>query len=64
MKSTERAPQSYRDDAALPAFPDDEPVLFAHRDCTRCSIRARVVARHDREGTIRLRAVRSPLGLA
>ncbi|MEM6973722.1 MAG: DCC1-like thiol-disulfide oxidoreductase family protein [Pseudomonadota bacterium] len=64
MKSTDRDPYAYRDDPAVPEFPDDGPVLFVDGDCTLCSIWARFVARHDRAGAFRLCAVQTPLGRA
>lgn len=54
----------YRKDPAVPAFPDDEPVLFVDGNCTLCSLWARFVVRFDRRRRLRLCAVQSPLGRA
>ncbi|MEM6489560.1 MAG: DCC1-like thiol-disulfide oxidoreductase family protein [Pseudomonadota bacterium] len=64
MEISDRTPYAYRADPSVPAFPDDGPVLFVDGACTLCSHWARFVARHDRQGRIRLCAVQSPLGRA
>ena len=55
---------SYRDDPAVPAFPDDRPIIVFDGHCALCSGFARFVLRHDRHGRIRLLAAQTPLGQA
>jgi predicted DCC family thiol-disulfide oxidoreductase YuxK len=55
---------SYRDDAAVPAFPDERPLFLFDEDCVLCSAGAQFVLKHDREGRHRLSVVQSPLGRA
>ena len=57
-------PYSYRDDPAVPAFPDDRPVIVFDGDCVMCSAFARFVLRHDRRGRYRLLPAQTPLGTA
>ena len=57
-------PYSYRDDPAVPSFPDDAPVFVFDGHCVMCSASARFVLRHDRRGTIRLLPAQAPLGQA
>ncbi len=57
-------PYSYRKDPAVPSFPDDGPVLVVDGACTLCSVWARFVARHDRDGAFRLAVAQTPLGRA
>lgn len=64
MTPIERPRHAYRADPAVPAFPDEGPVLFVDGDCTLCSVWARFVARHDPLGRFRLCAVQTPLGRA
>jgi predicted DCC family thiol-disulfide oxidoreductase YuxK len=59
-----RAPYSYRDDAAVPKFADDRPVIIFDGHCVLCSGSAQFVLRHDRRGTYRLMAAQTPLGRA
>ena len=59
-----RGPHSYRDDPAVPSFPDDRPLILFDGDCVLCSGSARFILRHDRAGRFRLAAVQSPLGQA
>lgn len=61
---TAPVPYSYRDDPAVPAFPDDRPVLIFDGHCAMCSALARFVMGADREGRVRLLACQSPLGQA
>ena len=60
----DRPPYSYRDDAAVPAFPDDKPIIIFDGHCVFCSGWARFVVRHDRRGRLRLLAAQSELGYA
>lgn len=58
------APYAYRDDPAVPDFPDDAPVLFIDGNCALCSRWARIIARRDRTGLLKLCPVQTPLGRA
>lgn len=55
---------SYRDDAFVPDFPDDRPVIVFDGQCVLCSGFARFVLKHDKLGRYRLLAAQSPLGAA
>lgn len=55
---------SYRDDPAVPAFPDDRALVVFDGDCALCSGAARMILQRDRQGRFRLAAARSPLGRA
>jgi predicted DCC family thiol-disulfide oxidoreductase YuxK len=55
---------SYRADAAVPAFPDDRPILIFDGHCVLCSGFARFILRTDRQGRFRLMAAQSPIGVA
>lgn len=59
-----REPFSYRDDPAVPSFPDDRPLILFDGDCVLCSGSARFILRHDRAGRFRLAPIQSPLGQA
>lgn len=59
-----RGPYSYRDDPAVPSFPDDRPLILFDGDCVLCSGSARFILRHDRPGRFRMAPVQSPLGQA
>ena len=59
-----REPYSYRHDPAVPAFPDDRPVIIFDGYCALCSGWAAFVLRHDRAGTYRLLSAQAPLGRA
>src|SRR3990167_3183195 len=59
-----QAAYSYRDDPAVPAFPDDRPIIIFDGHCALCSGWARFVLRHDPEGRYRLLPAQSPLGYA
>ena len=58
------APYSYRDDPAVPPFPDDRPIIVFDGYCGFCSGFARFVMRHDRAGRYRLLAAQTDLGRA
>ncbi|MEM9146423.1 MAG: DUF393 domain-containing protein [Pseudomonadota bacterium] len=60
----ERCAYSYRDDPAVPAFPDTGPVFFVDGACGLCSRWARLIARLDRAGEARICPVQSPTGQA
>src|SRR5262245_1264095 len=57
-------PYSYRDDPAVPPFPDDHPILIFDGYCALCSGFAQFVLRHDRAGRFRLLSAQSALGRA
>lgn len=61
------APQrrhSWRDDPAVPAFPDDAPLVVFDGVCVLCAASVRFILARDRTGTIRFCPVQSPLGTA
>lgn len=60
----ERAPYSYRNDPAVPEFPDDRPVIIFDGFCVFCSGWARFVLRFDRAARFRLLPAQTPLGQA
>jgi predicted DCC family thiol-disulfide oxidoreductase YuxK len=60
----QRAAFSYRSDAAVPAFPDDRPILIFDGHCVLCSRFARFILRTDRHRRFRLMAAQSPVGVA
>ncbi len=64
MKALHREPYSYRDDPAVPRFPDDRPIIIFDGYCAMCSGWARFVLRHDRRGAYRLLPAQSPVGRA
>lgn len=55
---------SYRNDPAVPDFPDDKPLLLFDGVCVMCSGFAQWVARHDKTAVIRFTAAQSNLGTA
>jgi len=59
-----RPPYSYRDDDAVPRFPDEKPIIIFDGLCALCSGSAAFVLRHDHAGTFRLLAAQSELGRA
>ena len=59
-----REPYSYRQDAAVPRFADDRPIIIFDGHCALCSGWARFVLRHDRRGLYRLLPAQTPLGRA
>lgn len=59
-----RAPYSYRDDPAVPRFPDERPIIVFDGHCALCTGWARFVLKHDRAGKFRLLPAQSPLGRA
>ena len=59
-----RPAYSYRDDPAVPAFPDERPVIVFDGHCGFCSGWARFVLRHDRKRRLRLLTAQSALGQA
>jgi predicted DCC family thiol-disulfide oxidoreductase YuxK len=59
-----RTRYSYREDAAVPPFADDKPIIIFDGLCVLCSTAATFVLRHDRSGVFRLLAAQSPIGAA
>ncbi|MEC9342414.1 MAG: DCC1-like thiol-disulfide oxidoreductase family protein [Pseudomonadota bacterium] len=59
-----RAPYSYREDPAVPAFADDRPVAIFDGMCVFCSRGARLLMRIDRNRKFRFMAAQSPPGEA
>jgi len=57
-----RAAYSYRDDPAVPAFPDDKPIIIFDGYCVLCAGWARFVLRHDTSRRYRLLTAQSALG--
>ena len=64
FEADRREPYSYRADAAVPAFPDDRPIIVFDGICAFCSAWARFVLRHDRAARFRLLPAQSALGRA
>ena len=60
----QRGAYSYRDDPAVPAFPDDRPIIVFDGHCVFCSGWARAVLKYDRRGVFRLLPAQTPLGEA
>ncbi|KRD64225.1 thiol-disulfide oxidoreductase DCC family protein [Ensifer sp. ENS10] len=59
-----RVAYSYRSDAAVPAFADDNPVIVFDGECIFCSGWVRFLLRHDRRAQYRYLTAQSPLGQA
>ena len=59
-----RGPYSYRDDAAVPHFPDDRPIVVFDGYCALCSGWAQFILRHDARGIFRLLPAETALGRA
>ncbi|GLK47902.1 hypothetical protein GCM10017620_08750 [Brevundimonas intermedia] len=59
-----RGPYSYREDPAVPAFPDDRSLVLFDGDCALCSGSARKMLKADRAGVFRLAPTQSALGQA
>jgi predicted DCC family thiol-disulfide oxidoreductase YuxK len=57
-------PYAYRDDPAVPTFPDDKPVFVFDGVCVLCSGGAAWLMRHDRGRRFRLASAQSLLGKA
>lgn len=55
---------SWRDDTAVPDFPDDRPLIVFDGECVLCLANARFVLRHDGQGHFRLTTAQGPLGQA
>ena len=59
-----RSSYSYRSDASVPAFPDDNPVIVYDGVCVLCSGAMRAIARRDRRQRFRFVSGQSALGTA
>ena len=57
-------PYSYRDDPAVPPFPDEKPIIVFDGLCAFCSAWVGFVLRHDKRAHYRLLAAQSDLGRA
>jgi predicted DCC family thiol-disulfide oxidoreductase YuxK len=57
-------PYSYRNDLAVPSFPDDKPLFIFDGVCVLCSGGAGWLMRHDRQRRFRLSPAQSPVGAA
>ena len=59
-----RTPYSYRGDPAVPAFPDDRPIIIFDGKCVFCSGFANFILQTDRHYRFRLLAAQTSLGVA
>jgi predicted DCC family thiol-disulfide oxidoreductase YuxK len=57
-------PYDYRGDPAVPAFPDDRPIIVFDGHCALCSGWVSFVLRHDRAAAFRLLPAQTALGAA
>jgi predicted DCC family thiol-disulfide oxidoreductase YuxK len=64
VQPARRAPFSYRDDPAVPAFDDRGPIAFMDGECGLCTTGARLIARLDRKGEFRICQTQTALGRA
>jgi predicted DCC family thiol-disulfide oxidoreductase YuxK len=55
---------SYRRNPAVPAFPDDKPLIVYDGVCVLCSTAMRIIAQRDRHARFRYASAQSPLGQA
>jgi predicted DCC family thiol-disulfide oxidoreductase YuxK len=55
---------SWRDDPAVPSFPDEHPLIVFDGECVLCSVNAQFVLRHDRRRRFRLTTAQGALGQA
>jgi predicted DCC family thiol-disulfide oxidoreductase YuxK len=60
----ERPPYSYREDSAVLDFSDERPIAFMDGTCLLCATGARLIARLDHSGSIRICPIQTPLGHA
>ncbi len=58
------APYSYRSDPAVPAFPDDRPIIVFDGACVLCSRTMRFLLKHDRKRRLRFLPAQTSLGAA
>src|ERR1700681_2080089 len=64
LMAESRLPFSYRQDPAVPPFPDDKPLFIFDGVCVLCSGGARWLMRHDKREIFRFAAAQSPIGQA
>ena len=57
-------PRSYRNDPAVPSFDDTRPLTVMDGECALCSTGARLIARFDKSGEIRICRAQTKLGHA
>ena len=57
-------PRSYRNDPAVPSFDDTRPLTVMDGECALCSTGARLIARFDKSGEIRICRAQTKLGRA
>ena len=57
-------PFTYRQDPAVPAFPDDKPIFIFDGYCVLCSGGATWLMRHDKKRIFRMSTAQSSLGAA
>jgi len=62
MRLANAKPYSYRDDPAVPEFPDDKALIVFDGICVLCNGFARFVAKHDTKERFRFAEAQSPLG--
>jgi predicted DCC family thiol-disulfide oxidoreductase YuxK len=55
---------SYRNDPAVPAFPDDKPVFLFDGHCVFCSGWVQMLLKHDNKAQFRMLSAQTPLGCA
>ncbi|MBB4576263.1 MULTISPECIES: thiol-disulfide oxidoreductase DCC family protein [Rhizobium] len=59
-----RAAYSYRNDPAVPAFADDQPLIVFDGECVFCSGWVKFALKHDSKRRYRFLAAQTPLGAA
>ncbi|MGZ2430449.1 thiol-disulfide oxidoreductase DCC family protein [Rhizobium redzepovicii] len=59
-----RAAYSYRSDADVPDFADDQPLIVFDGECVFCSGWVKFALKHDRQRRYRFLAAQTPLGAA
>ena len=64
LKVMLRTAYSYKEDAGVPEFDDDGPIVIFDGECVMCSGWAMFVLNRDRAGRFRFLAAQSPLGQA
>jgi len=64
IRPIDKLAYEYRDDPQVPPFDDAGPIAFMDGDCVLCTTGARLIARFDRTGEIRICPVQTDLGSA
>lgn len=64
LRHPAREAYSYRNDPAVPDFPDGRPIIIFDGECVFCSRFAQFILEHDRKRIFRLMAAQTPLGAA